>query len=149
MSGFHRTITDQRRQFLRAAGVSLALPFLPSLYPGKAYGVTLALPVRRRYVTTFSLTGCIRRASFFPSDESSATSFPILPGLMGHRGTLQSRLEGDQRVVSDVLRAPASKLSEALVARMNVLSRLDIPFNFNHNLTHPSGFYIMPWVPIT
>jgi hypothetical protein len=141
MSGFHRTITVQRRQFLRGAGVSLALPFLPSLYPGKSYGVTLVLPVRRRYFTTFSLNGCIRRASFFPSDESSATSFPILTGLVGHRGSLQSRVQGDERVISDVLRAPASKLSEALVARMNVLSGLDIPFNFNHNCIHPSGFY--------
>ncbi len=142
MSRFHRTLTIKRRQFLRGTGVTLALPFLPSLYPQRAYGLTLALPFRRRYVTTFSLTGCIRRTAFFPSDESAAASFPLSAGMVGHWGKLQSRIEGSERIISDVLRAPSSKLSTALVGRMNVLSGLDVPLLLSHNYTHPSGFYL-------
>jgi Protein of unknown function (DUF1552) len=141
MSRFHRTVLVKRRQFLRGTGATLALPFLPSLVPEPAYGLSFSLPVRRRYVTTFSMTGCIRRSSFFPSDESAPTTFPIAAGMVGHRGPLQSRIEGNDRVISDVLRAPSSKFSAALVTRMNVLSGLDVPVMVGHHFVHPGGYY--------
>lgn len=65
-----------RRRFLKANGVMLALPFLPSLAVGNEKG-SLATKPSKKLVIMYIPNGIVRRC-FFPGEENAE-----LPGFIG------------------------------------------------------------------
>src|SRR4026207_1405518 len=118
-----------RRQFLMgAAGVTLALPVLPSLLLRNAYG---ADPVFVRKPRLYWLTthhGGAHENSMFPSEALLTQSEQLFADHAVRMGALRGTVEGATRGVSAVLRADASKLTEQMLGRINVLRGIDVPF---------------------
>jgi hypothetical protein len=131
-----------RRQVLRGlGGTVVALPFLPSLLPGPAYG---ADPVPVRQPRLFWLTsdhGGAFESSMFPSTSLLTNSQALYSDHTVKSGTLTATTQGSDAVVSPVLRAPASSLSASLLGKMNVLWGLDVPFYIAHNTGLHLGNY--------
>ncbi|MBO6939488.1 MAG: DUF1552 domain-containing protein [Deltaproteobacteria bacterium] len=127
-----------RRFFLiGAGGAALAIPALPSLLRGtRAEAQDPAGP--KRMVAIMSEHGGVWQEHMFPDAADAAESFEHLHTC--HHGLLASRMEGSDRVVSDVLRAPADRLTESLVQKMNVIRGLDVPFYYGH-ARHVLGNY--------
>ncbi len=120
-----------RRQFLRGTGgFTLGLPFLPSLLPRTAHA-TFTQP---KYFVAFATGhGGASEANMYPADALLTGASDIHPGHTAHFGKLVARTEGNDRVLSAVLRAPSSVLTEQLVGKINVLRAFDIPWYMGHN----------------
>jgi hypothetical protein len=129
-----------RRQVLRgAAGFTLALPLLPSLLPRQA-SAGGAGPGRRRFVALCTEHGGVWGASMFPGD-GSLTDDQAYAGRTIRRGDLVATAQGDDAVLSPVLRAPSAALTPALVAKLNVLRGLDHTFYIGHHRGGHLGNY--------
>ena len=129
-----QVIDISRRQMLRGiGGATLALPVLPSLLCKTAYAAdpVFTRPPRLWWVTTEH--GGAFEASMFPSTSLLTNSQALYSDHTVKSGTLAPTTSGSDTVVSPVLRAPSSALSAALVAKMNVLWGLDVPFYIAHN----------------
>lgn len=128
-----------RRSFLRgAAGFTLGLPFLPSLIsPNSARAAEP--PVPKNFVAFATHHGGIWGANMFPADPTAEKR--MYAGHEIRRGALTARIEGSDAVISPVLRAPSSALTPALVAKMNVIRGLDIPFYIGHHTGGHLGNY--------
>ncbi|MEM1417695.1 MAG: DUF1552 domain-containing protein [Myxococcota bacterium] len=126
-----------RRWMLIGGGAALAIPALPSLLrPSRARAQDGAAP--RRMVVFNTEHGGIWNETMYPA---TLPSQPLAHPLHTvHQSPLTSRLEGSERVISDLLRAPASSLSEALVGKMNLLRGMDVPFYYGH-ARHSLGNY--------
>ena len=124
-------MTMTRRQLLRGlGGFTLALPLMSSLLrPSEARA---AVPGMRRFVQFCSHHGGIWGANMYPA-ESTLIEPAQYAGRTVRRGSLAVQTEGNDARLSAVLRGPASKLTPALVAKMNVLRGLDIPFYIGHH----------------
>lgn len=128
-----------RRAFLRgAAGFSLALPFLPSLISERS-AKAAPPPEPRCFVAFATHHGGIWGANMFPADPSAEKK--VYAGHEIRRGALEARADGTNAVISPVLRAPSSVLTPALVAKMNVIRGLDIPFYIAHHTGGHLGNY--------
>src|SRR6187551_3353472 len=138
-----RQIIDiSRRQMLRGlGGATLALPILPSLLSRTAYGAdpVFARPPRLYWVTTDH--GGAFEASMFPSTSLLTTNQALYSDHTVRSGALVPTTSGSDTVLSPVLRAPSSSLSAAMVAKMNVLWGLDVPFYIAHNTGLHLGNY--------
>jgi len=137
-----QVIDISRRQMLRGiGGATLALPVLPSLLCKTAYAAdpVFTRPPRLWWVTTEH--GGAFEASMFPSTSLLTNSLALYSDHTVKSGTLTSTTSGSDTVVSPVLRAPSSSLSAALVAKMNVLWGLDVPFYIAHNTGLHLGNY--------
>jgi hypothetical protein len=133
-----KTIISNRRQVLRGAGgFTLGLPFLASLAtPRGAMGQ--AMPGRRRRFVAFTTNhGGIDGPNMYPDPASLTQRTEMFPGHAAAHGPLVRRMEGTDAVLSPVLRAPASALTDRLVGKMNFLRGLDIPFYIAH---HTGGY---------
>jgi hypothetical protein len=131
-----------RRQILRGAGgFTLGLPFLPSLTPGRAWGADPAPPRPVRFVAFTTEHGGIAGANMFPDPALLTQKADLFPGHAASSGPLRARPDGSDAVVSPVLRGPASVLTDKLVAKMNVLRGLDIPFYIAHHTGGHLGNY--------
>lgn len=119
-----------------AGGFALAIPALPSLLRGRAAAQPTETP--KRMVAIMSEHGGVWQDHMFPAESLASEAFEQLHTC--HHGALTSRVEGSDRVVSEVLRAPSDRLSEALVGKMNVLRGLDVPFYYGHG-RHILGNY--------
>lgn len=129
-----KTITITRRQVLRGTGgITLGLPFLPSLFPRRADGAEPTLAQQKFFVAACTQHGAIGDASMYPAAAALAQSKEIHPGHTARYGALPSRIDGSNRIVSAVLRAPSSKFSEKMVAKMNVMRGFDIPYYIGHH----------------
>jgi hypothetical protein len=129
-----KTILVTRRQILRGTGgASLALPFLPSLVPVKAYAAEAVPPRQPKFVGIGSFNGGVRDDNAFPGEDVLTDALEVVPGHVIRRGRLVRHTEGDDAFVSPMLRAPASELTERLVSRLNVLRGLDVPFSAGHH----------------
>lgn len=128
-----------RRAFLRGAGFSLALPFLPSLVSPRSVKAAPP-PTPRRFVALCTHHGGIWGANMFPA-QSTLAEKSTYAGHEIRRGALAARVEGDDAVLSPVLTAKASDLTPALIAKMNVLRGLDIPFYIGHHTGGHLGNY--------
>lgn len=128
-----------RRAFLRgAAGFSLGLPFLPSLIsPNSARAAEP--PVPKNFVAFATHHGGIWGANMFPADPSAEKR--TYAGHEIRRGALTARIEGADAVISPVLRAPSDRLTPALIAKMNLIRGLDIPFYIAHHTGGHLGNY--------
>jgi len=138
----NRQVIDiSRRQLLIGlGGASLALPILPSLI-GRAYA---ADPVFTRRPRLFWLTtdhGGAFETSMFPSTSLLTTRSDLFTDHQVAAGPLARSVSGSSAQVSPILRGDASVLSEQLVAKMNVLYGLDVPFYIAHNTGLHLGNY--------
>jgi hypothetical protein len=138
-----RQIIDiSRRQVLHGiGGATLALPVLPSLLCRTAYAAdpVFTRPPRLYWVTTEH--GGAFESSMFPSPSLLTTSQALYSDHTVKSGTLVPTTSGSDNVLSAVLRAPASALSAKLIAKMNVLWGLDVPFYIAHNTGLHLGNY--------
>ncbi|MEZ4328063.1 MAG: DUF1552 domain-containing protein [Polyangiales bacterium] len=131
-----------RRMFLLGAGgAALAMPFLPSLLEPRA---ARAAPSERpkRFVAMTTGHGGVWGEFMWPADSMADQGMSVL-GSNAHNfrhGTLTPRVEGSEHVLSDVIRGPASRLSAGLIAKMNLLRGLDIPWYCAHG-AHSLGNY--------
>lgn len=128
----------ERRAFLRGAmGFSLGLPFLPSLLsPNSAKAADP--PVQKNFVAFGTHHGGIWGSNMFPADP---TEKRVYAGHEIRRGALAAKIEGADAVLSPVLRARAADLTPALVAKMNVIRGLDVPFYIGHHTGGHLGNY--------
>ncbi len=137
-----KTVLVTRRQTLRATGgLSLSLPFLPSLVNKVAYGAEPKFRGARRFVAIMSDHGGVRGDNLYPRDRANDTLGDIFPGHNVRSAPLQAESQGGDTVLSGVLRAPSSKLSPRLLSRMNVLRGFDIPFSIAHHTGGHLGNY--------
>ncbi|MEO0324075.1 MAG: DUF1552 domain-containing protein, partial [Myxococcota bacterium] len=120
-----------RRWMLVGGGAAIAIPALPSLFPRGHRAAAQGVAAPRRMVVFTTEHGGIWAPSMYP-DESTASETVPHPLHTTHAGPLQSRVEGGDRVISDVLRASSDVLTESLVGKMNVLRGLDVPFHSGH-----------------
>lgn len=123
-------IVKGRRQFLLGAGgASLALPLLPSWLslsdaeaaeagPGKCFAY-MQLP-----------HGGVVQQDMYP--EAAAAESKTYAGHSIRRQTLQGKVANGETRISAVLRAPSSRLTPALIAKMNVLRGVDLPHYPGH-----------------
>src|SRR4029079_17654980 len=122
-------------------GTVVALPFLPSLVPGPAYGAD-PVPARKpRLVWITTEHGGACESSMFPSTSLLTTSQAMFSDHTIKSGPLAATTSGSDAVLSAVLKAPSSTLSSSLIGKMNVLWGLDVPFYIAHNTGLPLGNY--------
>ena len=134
------TASISRRQVLRgAAGFALALPLLPSLLPRSATAGG-AGPGRRRFVAFATEHGGVWGANMFPGD-GALTDTQAYAGRTIRRGSLAAAAQGDDAVLSPVLRAPSSALTPALLSKINVIRGLDHTFYIGHHRGGHLGNY--------
>jgi len=130
-----------RRQILRGAGgVTVGLPFLPSL-ASRAFAAD-PVPARRpRFVAFTTEHGGIDGPNMFPDPALLTEKTEVFSGHTIASGALKARAEGTDAVLSPVLRGPATALTDRLVGKMNVLRGLDIPFYIAHHTGGHLGNY--------
>jgi hypothetical protein len=138
-----RPIIDvTRRQVLRGiGGAVVALPVLPSLLTKTAYGADPVLTRTPRLYWITSEHGGAFESSMFPSPSLLTGSQALFSDHTVRSGALQATAQGTDTVLSSVLRAKSSGLTTALVAKMNVLWGLDVPFYIAHNTGLHLGNY--------
>jgi len=123
-----------RRHFLAGVGgFALAVPFLGSL---EKRARASAPAVQPRYFYFGTDHGGCWDSSFFPQVTTTQTT--TVPGVPGHTvsaGPLAVTVAGSTATMggSKVLTASSSTLTAALVAKMNVLRGLDVPWYLSHN----------------
>lgn len=110
-----------RRFFLRGAGAGLILPFLPSVMPSRAYGMTAI----RRYVQIISPFGQFGR-HFYPGDQGLA-----LQGSTGVHAKSLPAMREVSKIVGPAFNSLKSKFS--LVRGCNVLAGSGL-----HNGSYPT-----------
>jgi hypothetical protein len=132
-----KTITVSRRQVLRGVGgFALPLPFLPSLFPRRADGATLALNRQPMFVAITTVHGAVRPESMYPSAGVLTQSAELVPGHTIKYGTLPT-----SGALSAVLKA--ASLTPKLVGKMNVLrSGFDMPYYSGHHSGYLGAFHV-------
>jgi Protein of unknown function (DUF1552) len=131
----------RRQMLLGAGGAMLALPVLPSLLEKTAYGQA---PIYKRKPRLYWLCtdhGGAFESSMFPAASLASSRQQLFPDHEIGSGALTSTVNGDARVLSPILSASSSRFSEALLAKMNVLYGLDVPFYIAHNTGLHLGNY--------
>jgi hypothetical protein len=123
-----------RRHFLAGlGGAAIAIPFLSSLEKKARAGGT-SVPPRYFYLGT-DHGGCWD-SSYFP--QVTPTQMVTVSGVPGHTvsaGPLAVSVSGSTASVggSSVLKASSATLTPGIVAKMNVLRGLDVPWYMAHN----------------
>ena len=138
-----RQIIDvTRRQFLLGlGGATLALPVLPSLLTRTAYGAEPTYTRRPRLFWVTTDHGAAFESSMFPNAAQLTSTADIFSDHPYKFGKLTGSTNGTARSLSAVLSADSGRFSEALIAKMNVLYGLDVPFYIAHNTGLHLGNY--------
>lgn len=132
--------TLSRRQVLvGASGFALGLPILNSALPKelRAQG----LPKERRFVAFASQHGGIDEEAMYPADSLFDHTENLYSGHDIQSGSLLAPIVDGMATLSEILRAPADILTESLLAKMNVLRGLDIPWYIAHHTGGHLGNY--------
>lgn len=131
-----------RRQVLRgAAGFTLALPFLPSLVDDREASAGPAPYAKNPFFVAFATDhGGIWGANMFPAD-ATLTEKSSYGGHEIRRGALELGAVGSKVGVCPVLSGASDRLTPALLAKLNVMRGLDIPFYIAHNTGAHVGNY--------
>ena len=130
-----------RRHLLRgAAGFTLALPFLPSLLDRQAMAGPPPYAKNPFFVSFGTDHGGLWGANMFPAD-AALTEKSSYAGHEIRRGALALASLNAKVGVSPVVSAAPDKLTPALLAKMNVLRGLDLPFYIAHNTGGHLGNY--------
>jgi Protein of unknown function (DUF1552) len=136
-----KLIDATRRQVLRGVGgVTIGLPFLPSLLPGHALGAP-GFTTQKRFFCIRNGHGMIYPENMLPTLDTLTETKTIFPGHDVKSGKLVRKTTGNDAYVSDWLRAPGSRLTDRMVGKMNVLGGLDIPWYLGHNAGLALGNY--------
>jgi hypothetical protein len=135
-----------RRHFLRGAGGAvLALPVLPSLYATDAHAQSAA--TQRSFVLLRTEHGGAYQRQMFPA-QSTITERQMYAGHEIRRGVLTGSVANGETRLSDVLRAPSSALSASIIAKMNVVNGIDVPFSgLGHNRCVALGNFADNYIP--
>ncbi len=138
-----RTVIDitRRQMLLGTGGAMLALPVLPSLLTKTAYGQDPTFTRKPRLYWLCTDHGGAFESSMFPAGSLLTNKQAMFPDHEIAMGTLASTVSGETRSVSPILSGSSSRFSEALVAKMNVLYGLDVPFYIAHNTGLHLGNY--------
>jgi hypothetical protein len=137
-----KVIDITRRQFLvGAAGVTVGLPILPSLLTRTAYGADPTFTRAPRLYWLTSEHGGAFESAMFPSAALATNALDLYSDHQVRSGALTATTQGANTVVSPILSANSSVLTPALVAKMNVLWGLDVPFYIAHNTGLHLGNY--------
>ncbi len=117
-----------RRQMLRGAGgAALLLPFLPSIH-GEARAQGRAA---RRFFLMGTWHGGADPANMYPAEPTTIAR--ILPDFDAHQAPLSAARTGGNAVLSPILTAPATTLTDRLIGKMNVLRGFDLANPLQHN----------------
>lgn len=120
-----------RRMFLRTAGgAAVTIPFLGSVTPAWA-----GEPAPVRFVAMATQHGGLWGEHMWPHDKLLTSTRDV--GHTIRRGELVAAAEGADVVLSQVLTARASRLRPTVLAELNLLRGLDIPFYIAH---HTGGY---------
>ena len=137
-----KTITISRRQVLRgAAGFTLALPFLPSLVPIKAWGQNVVPPPRKYFCSYVTMHGGVADVNWYPADAALTTQKQLLPGHTIRSGPLTATIQNGNAVLSKVLQAPSSLLTPRMIGKINLLRGLDYGWQAGHTPGGHLGHY--------
>ena len=128
-----------RRWMLMGGGAALAIPALPSLFKPGSRAAAQEVESPRRMVVIATEHGGIWNRWMYPPESAASTPMEH-PLHTVHTGALPSRVEGGQRVISDVLRAPEDRFTESIASKMNLIRGLDVPFYYGH-ARHILGTY--------
>jgi len=121
-----------RRQFLRGAGgFVLALPWLPSLLPRTAQAQSFV--AQPRFVAITSPHGAVTQANFYPADALLKESLALYSDHTVRRGALATTATSGKASLSSVLNASSANLSASVLAQLNVIRGLDLPFYIAHH----------------
>lgn len=120
-----------RRQFLRGASASLALPFLTSLWPREAWG---ADPGEKRFIAFWGENGGYSPSDLYPTYAAS-TPFQLYSNhtIYSSPLTLSPGLGSISKIYTAALNPYLSKL--------NVIEGLDCPIDFTHGEATFLGHY--------
>jgi hypothetical protein len=133
-----------RRQFLvGAAGFTLALPVLSSLLVDKAYGADPVLVRRPRLYWLATNHGAAFESAFFPSESPLIESIELFADHAVSAGALRGTRapSSSTTVISPILQAPSSVLTERRLSQLNILRGLDIAFGIGHHTGGHLGNY--------
>ncbi len=120
-----------RRQVLRGAGgFTLALPWLPSLLPRGADAAPSPL-AQPRFVAICTEHGALWEQNMHPA--AGQTEQMTYAGHAIRRSPLVRTEANGRASLSPILSADATVMTDALVAKMNVLRGLDVPFYIAHH----------------
>jgi hypothetical protein len=137
-----RIVDISRRQVLKGAGgFALSLPFMASLAETSALGGD---PVYKRRPRLFWFTtdhGAAFETNMFPDPSLLTSKANLFPDHSVASGVLKATVAAGQAVLSPILSAKASTLTDRLVGKMNVLRGLDVPFYIAHNTGLHLGNY--------
>ncbi|MGE0784182.1 MAG: DUF1552 domain-containing protein [Sandaracinaceae bacterium] len=127
-----------RRLFLLGTGgFTLAVPFLPSLV---RRGEAQPTAGPKRFVAMHLEHGGVRHEHMWPADDTISDTTTVLGDHVITHGAIPFTQSGGETVLSPVLRAPDAQLTPALIAKMNLLRGLDVPWYCAHG-THELGNY--------
>lgn len=135
--------TRGRRMFLRGAGgFLLAVPFLESLLDprrkvARADGAGNAC---KRFVAIGTEHGGVWQSSMYPPDATLGPGSSYA-GRTIRRGALAPTVANGLTVLSPVLTAASDRLTPELVAKLNVIRGLDVPFYLAHHRGGHLGNY--------
>jgi hypothetical protein len=123
-----------RRFFLRGlGGATLALPVLPSIFRTEEARAA-ALANNKCFVALLTVHGGVSPLNMYPADSAlTVTQSYATAGFSVRSGPLVAAANNGMSVVSPVLSAATTALTPALVAKMNILRGLDIPYQFSHH----------------
>jgi hypothetical protein len=137
-----RIIDVTRRQVLvGTGGAMLALPVLPSLLTKTAYGADPEFTRRPRLFVLATDHGGAFEASMFPNASMLTGQGSIFSDHPYRYGALAGAVTGATRSLSPILSADSTRFSAALVAKMNVLYGIDVPFYIAHSTGIHLGNY--------
>jgi hypothetical protein len=119
-----------RRHFLAGAGgFTLAIPFLSSL---ESSAVAATATAKSRYFYLGTDHGGAWDANFFPTAPASGSATYTSGHSIGS-APLTANVAGGTATLSPILSASSSALTSGLVAKMNLLRGLDVPWYIAHN----------------
>lgn len=136
-----QVIDPSRRQFLKGVGgFALAMPLLPSLLVKNAYGSDPIIMRRPRLYWLCTGHGGLYESNLFPAVPLTRQMNVFADHQVGS-GDLTSSINGNRRVISQVLQADSSVLTPGMVAKMNIMLGLDISFYIAHHTGGHLGNY--------
>lgn len=133
-------VNRSRRQFLvGTGGFTLALPFLPSLFANTAQAQ--AFTAKPRFVGMATHHGAAWAKNMFPDASTLTNAVQLYSDHQIKSGALKATQNGSNASLCTVLSAPSSALSDRMVAKLNVIRGLDMPFYLSHNTGGHLGNY--------
>lgn len=129
-----KPVSITRRQMLRGSGgVAVGLPFLPSLVARPAFSAEPNVVGPKRFICIGSPHGAVMPKNRDPADAMASQRLMLYPNHEIRHGRLTPTTSGGRTSLSPMLTAPSAALTPALIAKMNVLRGLDIPWYIAHN----------------